>query len=111
MQATLEGLIMGQINCGEEQTAGYHTVNRRYVYAALHWCTNHYSEICDSVRLAHASAQANGRKPAGHGEAHSSAGERDAALDERLACHCICHGHSSKCFCSRCVTLERLLGF
>src|SRR6516225_9505048 len=23
---------------------------RRYVYAALHWCTNHYSEICDSAR-------------------------------------------------------------
>src|SRR5262245_64857911 len=41
---------MGQINCGEEQAAGYHTVNRRYVYAALHWCTNHYSEICDTVR-------------------------------------------------------------
>jgi 4-hydroxyphenylacetate 3-monooxygenase len=41
---------MGQINCGEEQVAGYHTINRRYVYAALHWCTNHYSEICDSVR-------------------------------------------------------------
>ena len=38
---------MGQINCGEEQTAGYHTVNRRYVYAALHWCSNHYSEICE----------------------------------------------------------------
>jgi 4-hydroxyphenylacetate 3-monooxygenase len=50
MQATLEGLIMGQINCGEEQTAGYHTVNRRYVYAALHWCTNHHAEICDTVR-------------------------------------------------------------
>jgi 4-hydroxyphenylacetate 3-monooxygenase len=50
MQATLEGLIMGQISRGEEQTAGYHTVNRRYVYAALHWCSNHYSEICDSVR-------------------------------------------------------------
>src|SRR5215831_8336607 len=29
-----------------------------------------------SAGLAHASAQANGRKPAGHGEAHSSAGER-----------------------------------
>jgi hypothetical protein len=27
---------------------------------------------------AHTSAQANGRKPAGHGEAHSSTGERDA---------------------------------
>jgi 4-hydroxyphenylacetate 3-monooxygenase len=50
MQATLEGLIMGQINCGEEQAAGFHTVNRRYVYAALHWCTNHHSEICDTVR-------------------------------------------------------------
>jgi 4-hydroxyphenylacetate 3-monooxygenase len=50
MQATLEGLIMGQINSGEEQTAGFHTVNRRYVYAALHWCTNHHSEICDTVR-------------------------------------------------------------
>ncbi len=50
MQATLEGLIMGQINCGEEQVPGFHTVNRRYVYAALHWCTNHHSEICDTVR-------------------------------------------------------------
>jgi len=41
---------MGQINCGEAQVAGYHTVNRRYVYAALHWCTNHHAEICDMVR-------------------------------------------------------------
>ena len=49
-QATLEGLIMGQINCGEAQTPPYHTVNRRYVYAALHWCTNNHSEICDTVR-------------------------------------------------------------
>jgi len=30
--------------------AGYHTVNRRYVYAALHWCTNYYADMCDSVR-------------------------------------------------------------
>ncbi len=50
MQATLEGLIMGQINCGEAQVAGFHTVNRRYVYAALHWCTNHYADICEKVR-------------------------------------------------------------
>src|SRR5207244_8582291 len=35
MQATLDGLIMGQLNCGEQQVAGYHTVNRRYGYAAL----------------------------------------------------------------------------
>jgi 4-hydroxyphenylacetate 3-monooxygenase len=50
LQATLEGLIMGQINCGEPYAGGYHTVNRRYVYAALHWCTTHHAEICDSVR-------------------------------------------------------------
>ena len=50
MQATLEGLIMGQINSGEAHPNGYHTVNRRYVYAALHWCSTHYAEICDTVR-------------------------------------------------------------
>jgi 4-hydroxyphenylacetate 3-monooxygenase len=50
MQATLEGLIMGQISCGEAQAPGFHTVNRRYVYAALHWCTNSHADICDMVR-------------------------------------------------------------
>ncbi len=50
MEATLEGLIMGQISCGEVQVPGYLTVNRRYVYAALHWCANNHSEICDTVR-------------------------------------------------------------
>src|SRR5438552_2110404 len=50
LEATLEGLIMGQINCGEAQVPGFHTVNRRYVYAALHWCTNHHADICDTVR-------------------------------------------------------------
>lgn len=52
MQATLEGLIMGQIYSCEEMNAGtgFVTVNRRYMYAALHWCTNHHSEICDILR-------------------------------------------------------------
>jgi 4-hydroxyphenylacetate 3-monooxygenase len=50
MEATLEGLIMGAINCGEKQVEGFHTVNRRYVYAALHWCTNNHSDICETVR-------------------------------------------------------------
>ena len=48
-QATLEGLIQGQVSTGEA-FGSYHTVNRRYVYAALHWCTNNHSEICDTVR-------------------------------------------------------------
>ena len=50
MEAILEGLIMGQINTGESHPNGYQTVNRRYVYAALHWCSTHYAEICETVR-------------------------------------------------------------
>ena len=50
--ATLEGLIRGQILDCEEMVAGsgYVTVNRRYMYAALHWCATNHSEICDRVR-------------------------------------------------------------
>ena len=50
--AALEGLLMGQLHSCEEMVpgSGYMTVNRRYMYAALHWCTNHHSEICDTVR-------------------------------------------------------------
>ncbi len=50
--ATLEGLIMGQLLGCEEMVpgSGYVTVNRRYMYAALHWCTTNHSEICDTLR-------------------------------------------------------------
>ena len=50
--ATLEGLIRGQLMDCEEMVpgSGYMTVNRRYMYAALHWCTTNHSEICDQVR-------------------------------------------------------------
>ena len=48
--STLEGLIMGQLHSGEEMVEGFYTVNRRYMYAALHWCTNNYNEIVDIVR-------------------------------------------------------------
>lgn len=50
MLASLEGMIMGQIQSGEEHAAGYHTINRRYMYGALHWCSNNHSQICDMVR-------------------------------------------------------------
>jgi 4-hydroxyphenylacetate 3-monooxygenase len=50
MQATLEGLIMGQINTGEARVPGFLTPNRRYVYGALHWCTSSYAEIADTIR-------------------------------------------------------------
>ena len=50
--ATLEGMIMGQIQGAEEMVpgSGYLTMNRRYVYAALHWCTTNHAGICDILR-------------------------------------------------------------
>lgn len=50
MQSALEAMIMGQISHGEEHVPGFLTPNRRYVYGALHWCTNNHAEICDTVR-------------------------------------------------------------
>ena len=50
--AALEGMIMGQLHGCEEMVpgSGYVTVNRRYMYAALHWCTTNHPEICDILR-------------------------------------------------------------
>jgi 4-hydroxyphenylacetate 3-monooxygenase len=48
--AMLEGMIMGQIQNCESMAPGYVNVNRRYMYAALNWCTSNYSQICDEVR-------------------------------------------------------------
>jgi 4-hydroxyphenylacetate 3-monooxygenase len=50
MEASLEGMIMGQIHNCEEWVPGYRTINRRYMYGALHWCTTNHSKICDMVR-------------------------------------------------------------
>ena len=49
-QAGLEAMIMGQIQNPEVLVPGYVSVNRRYMYAALHWCTTMHSQICDTVR-------------------------------------------------------------
>ena len=49
-QATLEAMIHGQIQNSEVVVPGYVNVNRRYMYAALHWCTTMYSGICDTIR-------------------------------------------------------------
>ena len=50
MEASLESMIMGQIQNCEEKAPGYQTVNARYMYGALHWCSNNHSQICDMVR-------------------------------------------------------------
>ncbi len=49
-QAGLEAMIQGQIQNSEVVVPGYVNVNRRYMYAALHWCTTMYSQICDIIR-------------------------------------------------------------
>jgi 4-hydroxyphenylacetate 3-monooxygenase len=49
-QAGLEAMIHGQVQNIEEVVPGYVNVNRRYMYAALYWCTTNYSQICDIVR-------------------------------------------------------------
>jgi 4-hydroxyphenylacetate 3-monooxygenase len=50
-EATLGGIVMGQIQASEEFPApGYRCFNRRFVYAALNWCTENYSTIVDQLR-------------------------------------------------------------
>jgi 4-hydroxyphenylacetate 3-monooxygenase len=41
---------MGQIPAAESWPDGYMTFNRRFVYAALNWCTENYSSIIDILR-------------------------------------------------------------
>ncbi|MEE2655467.1 MAG: 4-hydroxyphenylacetate 3-hydroxylase N-terminal domain-containing protein [Pseudomonadota bacterium] len=48
--ANLEGMVRGQIFDYEKMPGGYVTINRRFMYAALHWCSNNHSKICDIVR-------------------------------------------------------------
>ena len=49
-QAALEAIIQGQLSQPESLVDGYLNINRRYMYAALHWCTTNYSKICDVIR-------------------------------------------------------------
>jgi 4-hydroxyphenylacetate 3-monooxygenase len=50
LEATLGGMIAGQIQDAEDWPAGYKTFNRRYMYAALNWCTEGHSAIIDILR-------------------------------------------------------------
>ena len=50
LEATLGGMIMGQIQAAEAWPEGYCTFNRRMMYAALNWCTESYSSIIDTLR-------------------------------------------------------------
>jgi 4-hydroxyphenylacetate 3-monooxygenase len=50
LEATLGGMIAGQIQDAEAWPPGYLTFNRRYMYAALNWCTESHSQIIDALR-------------------------------------------------------------
>jgi 4-hydroxyphenylacetate 3-monooxygenase len=50
LEAALGGMIAGQIQDAEDWPEGYKTFNRRYMYAALNWCTESHSQIIDALR-------------------------------------------------------------
>jgi len=50
LEATIAGLVHGQIDACEPWPEGYVTPNRRMVYATLNWCQEHHTEIIDTLR-------------------------------------------------------------
>ncbi len=50
LEAGLGAMIAGQIQDAEEWPAGHRTFNRRYMYAALNFCTQNHSAIIDCLR-------------------------------------------------------------
>ena len=50
LEAALGGMIAGQLHDAEDWPAGHKTFNRRYMYAALNWCTESHSQIIDALR-------------------------------------------------------------
>ena len=49
-EAGLNAMIAGQVEDAEEMIPGHLNVNRRHMYGALHWCTQNYATICETVR-------------------------------------------------------------
>ena len=50
LEATLGAMIHGQIEAYESWPAPFTCFNRRYMYAALNWCTENYSGLIDLLR-------------------------------------------------------------
>jgi 4-hydroxyphenylacetate 3-monooxygenase len=50
LEATIAGLVHGQVDAHEQWPEGYVTPNRRIMYAALNWCQEHHTEIVDTLR-------------------------------------------------------------
>lgn len=50
LEATICGLVAGQIEGWEAWPEGFAVPNRRMMYASLNWCQEHHSEIIDQLR-------------------------------------------------------------
>ncbi len=50
LEATIGGMVHGQIEGWEAWPEGYATPNRRFMYASLNWCQEHHTEIIDILR-------------------------------------------------------------
>jgi len=50
VEATIAGLVHGQINDYETWPGGYVSFNRRIMYAGLDWCTQNYTKFIDELR-------------------------------------------------------------
>ena len=50
LEATLGAVIDGQVEAYEEWPQGFVGYNRRYVYAAVNWCVEMYSQLIDILR-------------------------------------------------------------
>ncbi len=49
-EASLLGLLAGQIDQNEPVAGGYVQPNKRFLYATLQWCAHHYYEIAEDVK-------------------------------------------------------------
>jgi 4-hydroxyphenylacetate 3-monooxygenase len=49
-EASLLGLLSGQLDKHETLPSGHVHVNRRFLYATLQWCAHHYAEVAEDVR-------------------------------------------------------------
>jgi 4-hydroxyphenylacetate 3-monooxygenase len=50
LEATIAGLVAGQIEAFEAWPPSYVTPNRRMMYATLNWCQENHSRIIDALR-------------------------------------------------------------
>jgi 4-hydroxyphenylacetate 3-monooxygenase len=50
VEGCIAGMVHGQIEAFERWPEGYVCFNRRMMYAALEWCTQHYSTFIDKLR-------------------------------------------------------------